>query len=406
MRKSTITICTMIGFAVATVLFALPAAALKHAGTPVGAVDEVYFNGANLQLAYEVESRCKAQDHTTTLDFNFEKTTSRTRKTVVSLTALVYDSATENQCSSRLGSVLIKTSLNLSKLVDEKLSELRDQGYDIDPDYTLILPPLRALLPDEGHIGDIPSTGGAVATPPTPDGGIKPPSSTGTKVNVVKVNYIPNWHCRVNKNDGSSRDGFDGYGKTMNDALQQSVSACSLTGDSNLCRTISSNPQHTFCDPGLGTEESVSEYDSNNLPAGAHTESYTCTLRKNDGARKDGFSGTAATEESARQKAADGCKSTNHPSCDSFSQDDAHTTCAPRIVVEGPKPTMNWTCTLYKYDGARKDGFQGSGASRDEAASNAASACSSTHHPQCNAFSIDPAHTQCTADYIYPDGGK
>lgn len=395
LKRGCLATCAALALAL---LVSSPAVALRGNRVAVDALDEVSYDGTFITVTYTVDSRCKAPDHKTIVEFESEKTASMSKKTVVSLTTLIYDSAPEQDCEGRLTTVVVKSTLDFSKLVDAEIADLEDNGYKIDADYVVNLPSVRPPLPDDGHSkklstndsGSTTSSATAVSAAPV------------TKVKVINVNYIPAWQCQLNKNDGSSRDGFTGTGSTLDEARRNTVTQCMSTGNPN-CNAFSNDPAHTQCMAGLTTQESAAEYDSDKLPEGARTESWSCILRKNDGARKDGFSGTAATEAEARAQSAGGCKRTNHPQCDAFSTDDAHTKCEPRIVVEGPKPTAVYKCTLWKNDGARKDGFQGTGSTMAEAQRNAASGCQTTNHPSCLAFSVDPAHTQCSADFVYPD---
>lgn len=382
----------------------LAQAATRSNRAAVNTLDEVYFDGTYLKMTYTVDSRCKAPDHQTVVEFETDTTGASTRGTVVGLHAKVYDVASESSCTGREVAALVTNSVNMAQLVDEEINSLKDDGYDVDPDYSLQLPPLSPLLPYDSH-AKLPAQGegGGIARPGTGgdnNGEVPVPPH---KVKVVQLKYVPYWGCTLRKNDGSSRDGYEGTGSTMQEALQQSVRGCSLALSGDRCNAFASDPNHTTCDAQLGTKETTAEFDSDKLPAGAKTDSFTCRLMKNDGSRKDGFSGTAATEADARAQAASSCKGTNNPLCEAFSKDDAHTACDQRIVVEGPRPVAQWTCNLFKNDGARKDGFSGTGASRAEAQQNAAASCSSTHHPSCAAFSQDPAHTTCNAEFVYPN---
>ncbi len=391
-RKYTM-MCAALGLAL---LAASPAAALRGNRAPVDALDEVSYDGTFITVIYTVDSRCKAPDHKTIVEFESEKTASKAKKAVVALTARVYDSAPEQDCEGRLAAVVVKSTLDFSKLVEGELSGLRDKDYSIDPDYIVNLPAVRPPLPDDGHSRKPPAESGDAS------GSVVKQAAPVTKVKVVNVNYVPAWKCLLNKNDGSSRDGFTGIGPTLDEARRNSVSQCLSTGNPS-CNAFSADPAHTACEAGLTTQESVAEYDSDKLPEGARTESWNCILRKSDGSRKDGFTGAAATEEEARAQAASGCQRTNNPQCDAYSTDDAHTKCEPRVVVEGPKPQAVYKCTLWKNDGSRKDGFGGSGPTMQDAQRDAASGCQRTNNPNCLAYATDPAHTQCTADFVYPD---
>jgi hypothetical protein len=54
-----------------------------------------------------------------------------------------------------------------------------------------------------------------------------------------------------------------------------------------------------------------------------------------------------------------------------------------------------WHCKLFKNDGARNDGFDGNGATIEEARRAASQGCRSTNNPYCDAYSKSPGHTTC-----------
>ena len=64
-------------------------------------------------------------------------------------------------------------------------------------------------------------------------------------------------------------------------------------------------------------------------------------------------------------------------------------------------PIFLWSCELWKRDGARKDGFTGTGETEREARHSAARGCMTTNNPSCDIWSNDPAHTQCRPPHQY-----
>ena len=179
------------------------------------------------------------------------------------------------------------------------------------------------------------------------------------------------------------------------------ANACARTNHPQ-CVAFSNDPNHTTCEVSFAETEKVVEYSSNDLPEGSFVDSWACTLWKKDGSRNDGFQGSGKTVDEARQAAAKGCKVTNNPNCDVYSRDKSHTQCLPAVRYNAPKPEAVWSCTLWKKDGARNDGFKGQGSTELEARRDTISGCLRTNNPHCDAYAMDPDHTQCTVDFYSP----
>lgn len=122
-------------------------------------------------------------------------------------------------------------------------------------------------------------------------------------------------------------------------------------------------------------------------PGGTQWE---CVLFKRDGAKRDGFTGVNKDQRQARAEASQGCKRTNNPRCDEWSLDPDHTTC--RLV--------QYRCVLWKNDGAKRDGFEGTGETEEAARQQSAYGCQRTNNPKCDEWSKDNSHTKCERVYV------
>ncbi|MFH1538632.1 MAG: hypothetical protein ABIH66_06715 [bacterium] len=379
--------------------------------TPVETLDEVFFDGNKLVFAYTIESKCEESKHSAEVELYVDKTSSQNNKKVIALYIDITDVSPEDACVGEAAGVTVAAEKGVGRLIREELSALEKDGYAIPPDVAVELLPVRAKTAGASTLGGVSAPvvlpGKAVegarepapAPPPTPQATPEPPKV----VDVVEVDYAPAWRCQLRKNDGSRKDGFDGYGSTVEEARNDAASGC-LSTNHPKCFDFSKDPAHTQCDFELRETQKVVQYSSDKLPANAETISWTCELWKSDGSRKDGFSGTAATEAEARSQAARGCGRTNHPLCEQFSLDAAHTSCARALMVRKPKPETLWTCALWKKDGSRKDGFGGTGPTEAEARRDTLPGCYRTNHPKCNEWSLDPAHTACEVKLVYPEG--
>jgi len=220
-------------------------------------------------------------------------------------------------------------------------------------------------------------------------------------VSVVRRTYSPLFRCTLYKNDGSRKDGFEGVGGTIEDAINQAVAGCHSTNNP-YCSQYGNDPNHTTCKFDVAASEAVTEYDADKLPdiTGA-VSAYTCSL-KSSGARAATYYGTGASEQDARTAAANSCNKDNLFNCLDLSKNPDYTTCGGSYLIDGPRPSMLWSCSLYKNDGSRRDGFEGQGDSIDEARNKAAAVCKSTNNPYCDAYAKDPAHTKCATKVVYP----
>jgi hypothetical protein len=142
--------------------------------------------------------------------------------------------------------------------------------------------------------------------------------------------------------------------------------------------------------------------DTPNTPAPVAAPLWSCTLYKNDGAKKDGFTGRNANIDIARADAARGCMRTNNPNCNYWSNHPEHTTCTLMNANNNNAklPATEWTCTLYKNDGAKRDGFSGVADNELEARRRSSTGCKRTNNPSCDIWSMDPDHTTCTVRLV------
>lgn len=138
------------------------------------------------------------------------------------------------------------------------------------------------------------------------------------------------------------------------------------------------------------------------VPTNQANYAFSCVLYKKDGARRDGFTGIDPDITIARQKASRSCNTTNNPNCDYWSKHPDHTTCGVVDADTGSsvQAKVEWTCELWKRDGAKKDGFSGWGNTELEARAQSAKGCQRTNNPRCNEWSKNPDHTACTAKIV------
>jgi hypothetical protein len=97
---------------------------------------------------------------------------------------------------------------------------------------------------------------------------------------------------------------------------------------------------HTSCEQAPKKNSRAVEYAREDIPEQARFHGWECELWKNDGARKDGFTGAGPTIEDAREQAIEGCKRTNNEYCTLYGQDAEHTACMPLLVFEKPAQTQ------------------------------------------------------------------
>ncbi|HPI78116.1 MAG TPA: hypothetical protein PLK80_15415 [bacterium] len=351
-------------------------------------LDSVNFDGATISYSYTVESKCPANSHS-----SFVELSPVTKdKYVTGFKIEVIDAAYEGKCSAAVGPVYVSGKENLAIIIERESNKQKGKGLKIAPEYTIQLLPVK------------PSKDGAAKAPASvsaPVAAVQPKPAIPEKVMVNVVEYTAGWRCELWKRDGARKDGFVGTGSTLDEARNNAATSCMSTNNP-YCHDYSKNPAHTTCDVQINEKTKLVEYDSDKLPAGAAISSWSCNLMKNDGSSRDGFIGEGTTEQEARTRAAGLCKSTNNPLCDQYSQNDNHTSCAPAYLYAGPKPATQWTCTLWKRDGARNDGFTGTGSTEKEARNNTVPGCQRTNHPKCYDFSVDPSHTACSVDLVYP----
>lgn len=351
----------------------------------VETLDSVGINGGTISFTYTIESKCPARSHDSSIEVKEQKSNG----VVEGFTVKIFDAAYESECKGEKTSVTVSGSANLKRAVDAKLKELQKAGARIGANLTYKLPPLNmAALENAGDDEDKDTSGGTKKT------------MLPVMVDVTVVEYTPIWKCTLWKNDGAKKDGFEGTGSTIDEARRDAAQGCKRTNNPR-CDEYSQSPEHTNCQADLQETSKVVQMDSNKLPAGTQLASWDCTLNKKDGARDDGFVGTGKTEMEAREDAAAKCARTNNPKCDLFASDDTHTACAPKMAFYGPKPYAQWKCTLWKNDGARKDGFEGTGATEAEARQDTILGCKRTNNPYCVQYSKDPKHTPCGVEFVY-----
>jgi hypothetical protein len=366
-----------------------PRAADELKEKTIKTLDSVYFDGVTLNYSYTVDSKCPANSHS-----SFVELSPVTKdKYVTGFKVEVIDAAYESKCSAKASTVSVSGKENLAVIIERESNKQKAKGLKIAPEYTIQLLPVK---PSKDGIAQGPT---GVSAPPAVASQPKPVIPQKVMVNVVE--YTAGWKCELWKRDGARKDGFVGTGSTLDEARNNAAISCMSTNNP-YCHDYAKNPAHTTCDVQINEKSKLVEYDYDKLPASAAVSSWSCNLLKNDGSSRDGFIGEGTTEQEARSRAASLCKSTNNPLCDQYSQNDNHTSCAPAYLYKGPKPSTQWTCTLYKRDGARNDGFTGTGSTEKEARNNTVPGCQRTNHPKCYDFSVDPSHTSCSVDLVYP----
>ncbi|MEW6201122.1 MAG: hypothetical protein AB1546_04050 [bacterium] len=320
---------------------------IRASEQPVEVLDKMNFDGALLHYTYTVLSDCPAADmHKTVVEV--KQTGIFACTAIVKLRVQVKDSSEETECIDSKKPIKITGKANLRQLAEEYLEEKGGcESGDVE-EYRFEFPPVK-ISPRSPNLSDLPEM-----RIPNPES-----ASPVRKVRVVRKTYQPMFECILYKRDGSRKDGFKGTAETMEDAVQKAIAGCHTTNNPR-CMEYAKDPAHTTCKFNPIEKEIVEEYDSDKLPnldgatvswscpVGKSNDDddciksyvieeskpyliYRCVLYKNDGSRRDGFEGAAETELEARAIAAQGCKRTNHPSCDAFSLDPAHTTCIMKV---------------------------------------------------------------------------
>lgn len=389
MKNIQMKIAIVAGAVAFAMVLSLTAFSRNAQATTVKALDSININNRTLAYAYTVNSRCPASSHDNSLLIS----TVNIQKLINSFVIKIMDSANESQCSGALNAVAISGTIDLASAVRSKSREMMNRGYRIDPEATVVLPPVRSAAFANANVG----SGGGVYS------GWQNRTSLPSTVDVVFIDYTPIWRCTLYKNDNSLTDGFEGTGATMDEARRNASANCKATY-SPYCDQYSNSPDHTTCDSQLQETTRVGRYNTNNLPAGTTRDAWKCVLNRNDGLSgvPDGFEGFGNSESAARANAASKCSATSNSNCNYYSTDVSHTACARQMVVYGPKPSTVWNCTLRKNDGSRNDGFNGSGSTESEARNNTISGCQTTSNPYCTQYANDPAHTECSVAFVNP----
>ncbi|MFA6449178.1 MAG: hypothetical protein WCX65_06925 [bacterium] len=364
--------------------------AIRTTRITIDALDTMNYDGELLDLSYSLDSKCRESSHETYVELTVNKTTSAGKKIVNSATVDIYDEAPENGCNGSFNTITVTSSVNIATAIDKELATWQKNGYKIAADFYVVLPPLsrpvRGGRPGSIHAG-VPSYGGT-------------PSHPVTMQNQVKVTYIDyqqQWKCLLYKRDGARKDGFTGTGTTIDQARQGAVQGC-LTTNNPYCQQYSTDPTHTTCTLDIQEVTRDEFVAPNAMPTNAVVQ-WACLMKDGSGAN---YKGTAATEDAARDTAAQFCKNKGVSGCDNYAFDTGYTTCEQAAVVAKPKPSLKWVCTLYKRDGSRKDGFNGVGSTEVEARNATISGCNTTNNPYCNQYAMDPAHTPCNVELVYP----
>jgi hypothetical protein len=357
--------------------------------TDIKKLDTVNVNRGILDYSYIIKSKCPGNMHTSAVVI----TTESAKKVIKTFLIKITDSANESMCAGSQKDETMFGTVNLANEIEAKSNEMTNRGFKIDPEATLILPPVSAAAIINKNV---------YYRQGAPFGWKNEPAVPST-VSVMYVDYTPLWKCELYKNNGDRRDGYEGSGATLEEARRDAADRCKRANNS-YCDQYSNSPEHTACAAQLQETTKVVQYDTTNLPNDATAGSWKCVLSINDGLSRnfDGFEGNGNTEFAARSEAADKCSSSNNPRCHILSMDDNHTICSQQMAIYGPKPSILWKCSLWKNDGSRNDGFSGSGATEHEARENTISGCQRTNNPNCAAYSNDPAHTQCSAEFVYP----
>ncbi len=351
--------------------------------THIDSVDNMSYDGRNLSITYTISSHCPAAKHTTEIEFDPVLQPYRSTKKVVRLDVKLYDTAPETKCDYDEDDVTIEVEDSLTDLIRDEIKELSSR-YVIDPDMAVGLPYVSARAGNPGaKFGDS-GPGGKPGHPHTP-----PQPST---VHVVNVSYEPTFKCLLYKNDGARKDGFTGTGSTMDEARRNAAKGCRTTNNPK-CELWSKDPAHTSCDIKMKEKYADTVVPISQIPTGATLSAWSCNMQK--GPRGESFSAIGNSENEARGNVIDKCSESIFSGCDAAAKDTSNTICAPAYVKYAPKPEPVWTCVLYKNDGARKDGFTGTGSTEQEARRNTIPGCKRTNNPNCSVWANDPTHTAC-----------
>lgn len=395
--KKTLAVIIIAAFAA----FAWMAAAEAAQTRQVGILDSISFDGVDLDYSYLTYSNCPASAHSASIEFVPEYKSHRGMQKVVSFTVNIYDVV--DSCGGNEQSTIVRQRVELYELLKKELKAQIDEGYVIDPDYVLWLPAVRTS--PSGETVDTLDTAPAAQPQPAQSAPAEQTVQQDPAEDTVRVavkQLTPQWHCYLQKKDGARNDGFHGYGNTLEDARSDSAAGCFSTNNPH-CTTYSRHPDHTVCDVEFKDtgEVKIVEYTREEMQKNLNVERWECMLRKNDGSRNDGFGGRGATEMEARRDTVPGCERTNNPHCNTYAMDDDHTKCVAYASAAGAAaPQVRWTCTLWKNDGSRNDGFEGVGATENEARQDTISGCLRTNNPYCQEYSRDPEHTKCTAEIV------
>jgi hypothetical protein len=355
----------------------------KQTKSVVTRLDAISFNGATLSLVYTLQSPCPASEHTTELAMDTE----RQGKKVVAFRLKITDSAPAQGCRGAAGPVTVSHTADFRALYDATASEALRAGFTVDPNAFLYMPEVNPLASD-GAAVDIGA--GTIAPPAT--GAAPPPAQVAPPVSITLVEYEPVYECTTWKRDGARKDGFTGTGSSLEEARKGAANGCARTNHP-MCVAFSQNPEHTDCTVSFQKAEKLVQLGADAQGQGAAVTGWSCALGN--------YQGSGATMDQASRQTLDRCRAANAMNCDAWVRSGSMS-CAPSLRYAMPQPQAQWACMLWKNDGARKDGFRGTGNTEIEARRAASRGCKTTNNPSCDTWSLDPAHTRCDVEFSTP----
>jgi hypothetical protein len=355
----------------------------KKLNTDITLLDALSYNGSTMSFSYTLTSECPAGDHATEVIIDNE----RRDKKVLAFRLKITDVAPEGVCAGPAGPVTVSYAVDFRSMLDAAITELQRAGFTVDENAIIHMLNVRPLMPgavagnyEIGPVTPQPPAG----PPPAGDVQVQPPAS------VTFVEYKPQYECTTWKQDGARKDGFTGTGSTLEQARKGAANGCARTHHPQ-CVDFSQDPNHTTCNVTLQqTEKTV------NLSAGdqgVSVSQWSCSLGS--------YQGSGGTMEQARTKAQELCKAAGNPNCDAWTRSGT-AACLPSLRYTTPQPQAVWACMLWKNDGARNDGFRGTGSSEIEARRNAITGCLTTNNAYCDTYAMDPAHTRCDVELVTP----
>ncbi len=386
-------------------------------------LDKVEFDGKTMKFTYTLLSKCPAKYHTPSIELNTNIVFSNGKKQLDTIKVVINDTIENSIRCVETAYVQINSSINLYKLIKEKTDELTKEKVYVGDYYAIILPQVRISSSKDEEVYDISS----IAAPYdgsdeayeeeeeeeeeeesskskkfySIDDYFKTPDERG-KVKVTRKFYTSLWYCQLWKRDGSKKDGFDGYGKTLEEARNESIRGCKRTNNPK-CAEFAVDPQHTECKFSIKEEVEEKEYSEESialLRLKPTQSQWTCYFYDKTTGDKI-TSSSHATQESAINDLIKQCNKEKLYGCEEALSDSLYRVCNGSMYIEEPKPKLRWKCILFKKDGSKRDGFEGVGDTEFEARNQAAKQCQYTNNPRCFEFSTDPNHTTCNMETVY-----